>query len=303
MYCIHCGKELPERAGFCPFCGKRQNSQNENGRNVAGRQEGSRFSQGSHFSSRGSRLWVFWGPIVAVLVIAVYFFGLNRHSVTTLQEPQVSLPKTLEDTVLQSTQTPEPTADFIPASSPDVSKVSVPEPTLTTKPEPTPQPTPSPTPSPTPIPTPVPTPAPFISAKSITHITASSYLSETGYDHSPSLAMDGTLTNAWVEGVEGQGSGEYLTVLFDGNYTIRGFSINAGYQKSEELYYKNSRPRTLYVVLSDGLVLMCTLEDQFSKQDFYFYSPVETSSITFIIDEVYAGSIYQDTVISEIELF
>ena len=40
MYCRQCGKELPDGAQFCPYCGAASNAENAGGQNAA-RQNGS----------------------------------------------------------------------------------------------------------------------------------------------------------------------------------------------------------------------------------------------------------------------
>jgi hypothetical protein len=56
------------------------------------------------------------------------------------------------------------------------------------------------------------------------------------------------------------------------------------------------------VSFSDGSYLDVPLEDLNAQQQITFDLPVETSSVTFTIESVYAGSKYKDTAISEISL-
>lgn len=144
-----------------------------------------------------------------------------------------------------------------------------------------------------------------VSMSAVTGSSASSYLVEPQYgiSHGPECVIDGDLSTGWVENASGQGIGESVTLSFDGAYRVSGFTINAGYQKSSSLYYKNSRPASLLVSFSDGSSVTLELEDYFGQQSFTFGSPVETTSVTFTIESVYAGNKYQDTVISEISLF
>ena len=144
-----------------------------------------------------------------------------------------------------------------------------------------------------------------VSMSAVTGASASSYLVEAQYgvSHGPECVIDGSLSTGWVENVSGQGEGQSVTLSLDGVYRVSGFTINAGYQKSSDLYYKNSRPATVLVSFSDGSSVRIDLEDHFGQQSFTFDSHVETGSVTFTIESVYAGSKYQDTVISEISLF
>ena len=144
-----------------------------------------------------------------------------------------------------------------------------------------------------------------ISMDGISNITATSYLieSEYGFVHHPSNLMDGSLTNAWVEDVSGQGEGESITIQFDEIYKVSGFNIHTGYQKSADTFAKNSRPAALLITFSDGSSMDITLQDVNEQQQVNFPHVIETSSVTLTIQSVYPGSKYEDTVISEIQLF
>ncbi len=144
--------------------------------------------------------------------------------------------------------------------------------------------------------------APQINAANIREADATSYLEESNYNivHSPERAIDGDLTTGWVEGVSGQGIGESITLYFDGMYLVSGIEIYAGYQKNNDVYNKNSRPKELYVEFSDGSGESYILNDINGVQTVQFTNPVVTDSITLRIDSVYLGSKYEDTVITEI---
>ncbi len=60
--------------------------------------------------------------------------------------------------------------------------------------------------------------------------------------------FDENVTTAWVEGVEGDGIGEYVLIGQENTLPDK-IHINNGYQKTESLYYKNSRPKTLKLSL------------------------------------------------------
>ena len=141
-----------------------------------------------------------------------------------------------------------------------------------------------------------------ISSAKIRDADASSYLEESAYNivHMPGKAIDGDLTTGWVEGVSGQGIGETITVYFDGAYLVSGIEIYAGYQKSDDLYHKNSRPKEVYIAFSDGSGESHILNDVNNVQNIQFIDSVITESISLRIDSVYPGNKYEDTVITEI---
>jgi hypothetical protein len=61
--------------------------------------------------------------------------------------------------------------------------------------------------------------------------------------------FDKDVTTAWVEGVKGDGIGEYVIIVQQENAFPDKIHINNGYQKSESLYLKNGRPKTLKISL------------------------------------------------------
>lgn len=63
--------------------------------------------------------------------------------------------------------------------------------------------------------------------------------------------FDRDLNTAWVEGVEGYGTGEYI-ITEAGTQLPSVITIHNGYQKTERLYRMNSRPRKLKLSLYAG---------------------------------------------------
>ena len=70
------------------------------------------------------------------------------------------------------------------------------------------------------------------------------------YDYGPASLFDNALDTAWVEGVPGQGIGEWIVVEFDKRRLVTGIDINNGYNKDLDLYEKNSRARDIKVEFS-----------------------------------------------------
>lgn len=137
------------------------------------------------------------------------------------------------------------------------------------------------------------------------NVIADSYLSEEAFhmEHTADRVLDGSLDTAWAEGVPGYGVGQSITLVFDGEYQISGLNIWAGYHKSEDLFYKNTRPQQIRVIFTGGMEMTYSLQDVMRKQTLYFDAPVVTDAVTILIESVYPGTVYEDTVISEITLF
>ena len=144
--------------------------------------------------------------------------------------------------------------------------------------------------------------APEIRMQDVKDVSASSYLSEKNIKHVPDLIMDGDTTTAWVEGVDGNGEGESITFTFGDLYAVSDIKIWNGYQKSEDLYYKNARPAELELEFSDGSTERISLQDTSSGFQEFALERHVTSYVKVKIISTYEGSKYEDTVISEIEL-
>ena len=133
-------------------------------------------------------------------------------------------------------------------------------------------------------------------------VAASSTLQEAGHDHSAYLAMDGSSATAWVDGASGNGEGEWLRLDLGMDCHVSGMQLWSGYQKSESLFYKNSRPARIRITFSDGSSMEADLTDTMGMQSISFGGDVVTSTITITIVSVYPGSAYTDTCISDITL-
>lgn len=146
--------------------------------------------------------------------------------------------------------------------------------------------------------------APAITMQNVSGVSATSELAEANMVHSASRIMDGDKNTAWVEGADGQGYGQAIRLDFNNVYLVSGIRIRAGYQKNDDIYYKNSRPKEISVEYSDGTSEIFRLEDAGqTEQILMLPHPVETSMVNIIIESVYPGGKYEDTCISEIAFF
>jgi hypothetical protein len=107
---------------------------------------------------------------------------------------------------------------------------------------------------------------------------------------------------AWVEGQAGQGIGEWIVVEFNMPRRITGLLIDNGYQKNQDIYFKNSRPRSIEVRLSQGHSETLTLADRFGTQHLTFAASAPATWVQIVIRDVYPGSKYTDTAISKLSV-
>ena len=104
----------------------------------------------------------------------------------------------------------------------------------------------------------------------------------------------------WVEGVKGNGKGEYIKNVISGG-TIYIFSGFVDVDRPE-LYLKNSRPKTL-LIETDDKIFYAQLKDTPNPQAITIYEDIERGkeySIKITIIDVYSGTKYEDTCINAI---
>ncbi|UTW64388.1 hypothetical protein KFE98_09680 [bacterium SCSIO 12741] len=143
-------------------------------------------------------------------------------------------------------------------------------------------------------------------------VKASSELKSQGsINYQAGNAHDLDYKTVWVEGVPGNGIGEYLLYEFEAMAPrINQISVVNGYVKSDKTWRQNGRVKTLKVWLKDKPFAILHLEDSRSAQ--HFTVPLigeepggekidrRNWTLKFEIVEVYPGEVYEDVVISEI---
>ena len=115
-----------------------------------------------------------------------------------------------------------------------------------------------------------------------------------------SMLFDGRGDTAWVEADAGDGIGETLTMDFGRDRLLAGFEISNGYDKDERTWSNNSRVAAFEIALSDGRTLAADLPDRRGMNVFEFGSPIRTRSMALTILDVFPGTKYRDTAISEL---
>lgn len=105
----------------------------------------------------------------------------------------------------------------------------------------------------------------MISGKKATAWASSTLQSKQPGRYSVKNAFDGDSTTAWVEGVEGDGTGESITVEFLENVTVKGFLLFPGYTKSVKTLIENVIPTSVKIVV-DG--------KHFSRYDIFYSETV-----------------------------
>lgn len=129
--------------------------------------------------------------------------------------------------------------------------------------------------------------------------TASSYLVLGDFQYPAPYASDGNPRTAWAEAAEGSGRGEWVEIGLGELRDVREIRVVPGYAKTEALFYKYNRPRTLDVEFSDGTRTTLELDDEPTLQRFPVEATAEWARVS--IGEVYRGTTRDETYLTEIE--
>ena len=163
-------------------------------------------------------------------------------------------------------------------------------------PQPQPQPPPQPVAPQPPVGLPV---APLAEAPDVTATASTSRVPAGGNTYTPGMALDGSPATAWIEGGEGHGVGESITLKLSAPARVSRVRLQPGYFKSPDRWSNNNRLARVRVSLSDGREMVASFRDEMREQAIAI-GGAPVSSITITIEEVYVGGDELDTAISEI---
>lgn len=278
MYCNKCGNEINENERFCKYCGAPVEKLDEQ---VNGEKLDESLQKQTKKKIKWPVLILVLILIIAIALAIVLVMNKRQSNATGNQTGDQDDWKVVEDEESQTTEK-ETASEIVTENSSTEETQEKQKENISNEQEKD--------------------KAPEVRMRDVEDVTASSYLSEKNIKHVPDLIMDGDTTTAWVEGVDGNGEGESITVTFGDLYAVSDIKIWNGYQKSEDLYYKNARPAELELEFSDGSTERISLQDISSGFQEFALERHVTSYVKVKIISTYAGSKYEDTVISEIEL-
>ncbi len=121
--------------------------------------------------------------------------------------------------------------------------------------------------------------------------------------------QDGDSSTAWVEGVKGSGMGERLMVEFKEaldtvDYPFYEIGVSNGYCKSRELWKKHSRVKRMLLSKNGDPILVLKFQNSYYPQVFKWPTDLleigNGDLVTLEIKEVYRGSEFEDTALSDI---
>jgi len=114
---------------------------------------------------------------------------------------------------------------------------------------------------------------------------------------------DGDPNNAWCAGKPGPGVGEWLELRPEVAKPLRSLVLLPGYQKSEELFRANARPKRVKVILNDEHTFSADVPDKRARCTIPvpgYAKPVRV--VKLIFEEVWPGGKFEDLCVSGVEL-
>ncbi|MBI4235215.1 discoidin domain-containing protein [Candidatus Peregrinibacteria bacterium] len=151
-------------------------------------------------------------------------------------------------------------------------------------------------------------PAPELVEVEDYQVSASSVLkdkSKIGFNYAPEMAFDRDFSTAWCA-ADGK-TGAELVMNFADYVKVGKMGIVPGFARDAEIYNQNKRVKKLKVQFQDEEgkfqdFASYDLPDKYGMQ-FFDFEGEETKAVKFVIEDVYAGSKYEDLCIAEIDFW
>lgn len=104
----------------------------------------------------------------------------------------------------------------------------------------------------------------------------------------------------WYEGDPGNGIGSWIEVDLGGTKNVTKIGLFAGDWTSKDSWTRGNRPKEVEVKWTDGTTESWTLEDAWKMAVFTPKTPKSTATIRIKVNQVFNGTTFPDTAISEI---
>ncbi|MEQ1507502.1 MAG: hypothetical protein ABMB14_35055 [Myxococcota bacterium] len=125
-------------------------------------------------------------------------------------------------------------------------------------------------------------------------------------NYHPTYVLDGNAATAWVEGVEGDGVGQWLALPLSRVAKARALQlrIRNGYQKSEVLLAANAAPKDVTIEVTDGDRVVATAKASLTRTMGWQTVAVPVTAgfdgVRIRVDSVTPGKTYHDTCLSDV---
>ncbi len=132
-------------------------------------------------------------------------------------------------------------------------------------------------------------------------IRSASTLFDRGNPYTVGNLWDRNYKTAWVEGKDDDGVGEWVEFSFDPGLVVKAVKIMNGYAKDWDRYETNGKVKRALLSFDNGLSFEVTFNNNaIEPRIVELPAPVRTERFRLTILEVYPGSKYHDTCITEI---
>ncbi|MBS6195639.1 MAG: zinc-ribbon domain-containing protein [Clostridiales bacterium] len=131
---------------------------------------------------------------------------------------------------------------------------------------------------------------------------ASSVISQEGTNNNPILLFDDREDTSWQEGVDGFGIGESIDIELEDTSEVEYLSFKLGNWKNDKYYFGNAKPKTI-TIMAGEFVGQVTFTGDRTTEWIKFSKPVKVDEISLVIEDVYPGTSWEDTCITEMGIY
>ena len=132
---------------------------------------------------------------------------------------------------------------------------------------------------------------------------ASSVIQQTnGAVNTPMMIFDENIETNWQEGVDGPGLGEWIDAKLSQESQVKYLTFKLGNWKTSRYYYGNNRPSKMTITVGE-FSQQVEFRDQWEEFCLEFSRPCEAESLRMTIDEVYVGTDWDDTCITDMRIY
>ena len=305
MFCKACGRKIDDDSEFCTYCGSPVEKKTETLEIVS---EKKQRKTGVAFITAASVV-----AVAVVSVVAVGFFLKTKASKEVTEE--ITVGEKLEELKREEEEkkvaeaVPEEIMEVFPESSPETSGEKIketPGEELDRKMESMQSEKSSAEQS-----EPEETKASLITDEpdvsklhkaNVIAANASSTISQEGTSNSPILLFDGKDATNWQEGADGYGISETISFSFDDFYKVKYIGFKLGNWKTDRYYVGNAKPKTKTLAFGD-YVGPVTFTGERKVEWVEVNKAVKANSMRVTIDDVYPGTQWEDTCITEIMVY
>lgn len=125
---------------------------------------------------------------------------------------------------------------------------------------------------------------------------------DNGAVNTPMMMFDENIETNWQKGVDGPGLGEWVDAKFSQESGIKYLTFKLGNWKTSRYYYGNNKPSKMTITVGE-FSQQIEFPDEWTEFCLEFSRPCQADGIYMTIDEVYPGTDWDDTCITDMRVF